>query len=96
MSKYPISKEFFPFSLFSPPISEKFLKIAVPNMKVPKFIYKDKEIETVRYEVKSFDNETVEFFSFLRERLKRTHHALSIFTEADLYCLQQAITTKMQ
>ena len=64
MSKYPISKEFFPFSLFSPPISEKFLKIAVPNMKVPKFIYKDKEIETVRYEVKSFDNEAVEVFLF--------------------------------
>ena len=32
MSKYPISKEFFPFSYFTPPISEKFLAMAVPNM----------------------------------------------------------------
>jgi len=45
MSKYPISKEFFPFSCFAPPISEKFLAMAVPKMKTPKFIYKDKEIE---------------------------------------------------
>lgn len=62
MSKYPISKEFFPFSCFAPPISEKFLAMAVPNMKTPKFIYKDKEIETIRLEVKSYDGETIEAF----------------------------------
>ncbi len=62
MSKYPISKEFFPFSHFTPPISEKFLAIAVPNMKTPRFIFKDKELDVVRYEVKSFDNENIEVF----------------------------------
>lgn len=35
MSKYPISKEVFPFLYFTPPISEKFLAMAVPNMKTP-------------------------------------------------------------
>ncbi len=62
MSKYPISKEFFPFSYFTPPISEKFLAIAVPNMKTPKFIYKDKELDVIRYEVDSFDGEKIEVF----------------------------------
>lgn len=35
MAKYKISKEFFPFSYFKPPISEKFLAMAVPHMKAP-------------------------------------------------------------
>lgn len=62
MSKYPISKEFFPFSHFTPPISEKFLEIAVPNMKTPNFIFKDKDISTTRYEIESYDGEKIEAF----------------------------------
>ena len=62
MSKYPISKEFFPFSYFTPSISEKFLAMAVPNMKTPKFLFKDKEISVIRYEVESYDGENVEVF----------------------------------
>lgn len=62
MSKYPISKEFFPFSYFTPPISEKFLAMAVPNMKTPKFLFKDKEISVICYEVESYDGENVEAF----------------------------------
>ena len=62
MSKYPISKEFFLFSHFTPPISEKFLAMAVPNMKTPKFIYKDKELDVVSYEVESYDGEKIEVF----------------------------------
>ena len=34
MSKYPIKKEFFPYSLFKPPISRGFLKLVVPFIKV--------------------------------------------------------------
>lgn len=62
MSRYPISKEFFPFSLFTPPISEKFLKIAASNMKVPKWIYKDKKLDVSPYEIKSYDGEKIECF----------------------------------
>ena len=58
--KYPISKEFFPFSHFTPPISEKFLKMAVPHMKTPKYIYKDKELEVSLHEIKSYDGEEIE------------------------------------
>ena len=70
MSKYPISKDFFPFSHFAPPISEKFLAIAVPNMKTPKFIYKDKAVDVRRIEVKSYDGEKIECFFMSPKALK--------------------------
>ncbi len=68
--KYPIKKEFFPFSLFTPPISKKFLKMAVPNMKVPKWIYKDKELDVSRYEIESYDGEKIECFWMSPKALK--------------------------
>lgn len=62
MGKYKIKREFFPFSHFTPPISEKFLSLAVPHMKTPKFIYKDKDLEVSRHEVASYDGEKIECF----------------------------------
>ena len=60
--KYKINKEFFPFSHFTPPISEKFLAMAVPHMKTPKFMYRDKELTVSRHRIKSYDGEGVECF----------------------------------
>jgi len=62
MAKYQIRKEFFPFSFFSPPISKKFLAMAVPNMKTPKFIFKDKELDMSHHEIKSYGGEQIECF----------------------------------
>ncbi len=62
MAKYKIKREFFPFSHFTPPISEKFLAMAVPHMKTPKYIYKDKELDVSRHEVESYDGEKIECF----------------------------------
>ncbi len=62
--KYPIKKEFFPFNRFKPPISKGFLKLAVPFMKAPKCIYKDKTLNTVRCEIASYDGEKIECFLF--------------------------------
>lgn len=53
--KYNISKQFFPFSHFKPPISEGFLSLAVPFMKAPKSIFKDKRINVERHAFNSFD-----------------------------------------
>lgn len=72
MSKYPISKEFFPFSHFAPPISEGFLAMSVPNMKTPKFIYKDKELDVVRYAVESYDGEKTEVFLMSLQKTDKT------------------------
>ena len=62
MAKYKISREFFPFSCFTPPISEKFLKMAVPHMKTPKYIFKDKGLDVSRHELESYDGEKIECF----------------------------------
>ena len=68
--KYKINKEFFPFSYFKPPISEKFLAMAVPNMKTPKNIYKDKKLDVTRHEIKSYDGETIECFLLSPKNIK--------------------------
>ena len=60
MAKYKIKREFFPFSHFTPPISEGFLNLAVPFMREPKGILSDKSIEVSRHSVKSFDGQTIE------------------------------------
>ena len=55
MCKYKISREFFLFSHFTPPISEKFLAMAVPHMKTPKSIFRDKELDVSRHKIESYD-----------------------------------------
>lgn len=62
MAKYPIKKEFFPFSHFKPPISEGFLRLAVPHMKVPRFLFRDRGLAVSRHGVKSYDGAGVECF----------------------------------
>ena len=76
MSKYKISKEFFPFSHFKPPISERFLKLAVPHMKPPRCLYHDEMLGVTRHEIQSYDGEMIECF------LISPKHA-----EGDLPCL---------
>lgn len=60
--KYKINREFFPFSHFTPPISEGFLKMALPYMKPPKYIYRDKALNVVPYDVESYDGEIIRCF----------------------------------
>ena len=62
--KYPIKREFFPFSHFKPPIRSGFLGLAAKFMKTPKKIYKDKNLDVKRYEVESYDKEKIECFLF--------------------------------
>ena len=45
MARYPISKEFFPFSLFAPPMSKKFVLLAQKHMNTPKLLWKDPELD---------------------------------------------------
>ncbi len=74
--KYPISKEFFPFSYFTPPISKNFLAMAVPHMKTPKYIYKDKELEVRRFEIESYDGKLIECFLMSPMSLRDTSPCL--------------------
>jgi len=62
MSKYAIKREFFPFSHFTPPINENFLKLSVPHMKTPWYIYWDKKLTVTRHEIRSYDDAILECF----------------------------------
>lgn len=69
--KYPIGREFFPWNLFAPPISEKFLAMAVPHMKPPRFLWKDPELDVTSYEVRSYDGACIPCFVITPKRLDK-------------------------
>ena len=43
-TKYPISREFFPFSRFTPRISGRFVRMAKKWMKTPRFVFRDPDV----------------------------------------------------
>lgn len=63
MPKYPIKKEFFPFTLLTPPIKnpESAGKMG-EMMKPPKWLWKDKEISIRRERISGYQNGTIEVF----------------------------------
>lgn len=62
MKKYAIKGEFFPWNLFAPPISEKFLAMAVPHMKPPKSLWRDRELDVTTHEIVSYDGGKINCF----------------------------------
>ena len=62
MQKYPNNREFFPWNLFAPPISKKFLAMAVPHMKPPRFLWRDRELDVTTHEVVCHDGKTITCF----------------------------------
>ncbi len=91
--KYNINKEFFPFSLFRPPISEAFLRIAVPHMKPPRRIFRDKTVDISRHAVSVGGGEQIECFLFspkgIGENAPTTLAALSARIAFMGHCFQQ-------
>lgn len=71
MKKYAISREFFPWNLFAPPISEKFLAMSVPHMKPPKSLWRDKELDVTTHEITSYDGEKITCFVMSPKKLSR-------------------------
>ena len=62
MGKYAIRREFFPWNLFAPPISEKFLAMAAAHMKPPKFLWRDKELDVTTHEIPCGDGARISCF----------------------------------
>jgi len=62
MKKYAIGREFFPWNLFAPPISEKFLAMSNPHMKPPKSLWKDPQLAVTTHKVESYDGEKIPCF----------------------------------
>ena len=63
-SKYPISREFFPYSLFTPHVSRRSLKLARTAMKTPGFIYRDPDMETRALTIPSYKGGEIELLVF--------------------------------
>ena len=60
--KYNIKNEFFPWNLFAPPISKKFLSMSVPYMKPPKALWRDAQLDVTTQEITSYDGEKIKSF----------------------------------
>ena len=44
-ANYPISREFFPYSRFTPPVSRGFVRLAQKSMKTPGFVFRDPDVD---------------------------------------------------
>ena len=62
MAKYPISKEFFPFNLFAPPMSKKFVLMAQKYMKTPGLLWKDPELDVQTRRIPGYQGGEIEVF----------------------------------
>ena len=77
--KYPISKEFFPFSRFTPPIQNaKIAGWMGSKMKVPKWVSKnrDSEICITKEKIKSYDGSEVSIFVIAPREFEETSPCL--------------------
>ena len=62
MAKYPISKEFFPFNLFAPPMSKKFVLLAQKHMKTPKLLWQDPELDVQTRTIPGYQGSEIEIY----------------------------------
>lgn len=62
MKKYPIKREFFPWNLFAPPISEKFLALSVPHMKPPRALWRDRALDVTTHEITGYEGGKITCF----------------------------------
>lgn len=61
-TKYPISKEFFPYNKFKPPMSKWFVTLAQKGMKVPGFLWKDPEMKVQQLKIPGYQGDEIEVF----------------------------------
>lgn len=62
MGRYPIRRELFPYSIFTPPISKGFLKLAVPHMSVPGKFLNARDVTVSKHTAGSYDGAPIEYF----------------------------------
>lgn len=79
MKKYNIKREFFPWNLFAPPISERFLSMAVPYMKPPKTLWRDKELDVTTHKITSYDGQNITCFVLSPKNLPKKASCLIYF-----------------
>lgn len=61
-TKYPISREFFPFNKFAPPMSRRFVLLAQKYMKTPKLLWRDPEFDIQARIIPAYEGGEIEVF----------------------------------
>ncbi|MCR5078314.1 MAG: alpha/beta hydrolase [Bacilli bacterium] len=70
--KYPISKEFFPFSSFTAPTSRFVLFLSQKTQGVPRFFRKNKESSTTRIKIKGYKGEELSLYVLTPNSIRET------------------------
>ena len=53
-AKYPINREFFPYSRFTPSVSRRFVSFAQKRMKTPGFVFRDPAVAVMTHTIPAF------------------------------------------
>lgn len=59
-TKYPIKRELFPYSKFTPSVDRRFVKLAQKGMKTPKFALRDPDVEVRKQRIPAFREGEIE------------------------------------
>lgn len=62
MAKYPISREFFPFNMFAPPMSRRFVLLAQKYMKPPKLLWQDPELDVQTLKIPGYQGGEIDIY----------------------------------
>ena len=62
MSRYPISREFWPFSCYQPPLNKPFLLLAQRCMKAPGFLLRDPEVKVTLHRIPGYQDGNMEVY----------------------------------
>lgn len=71
-TKYPISREFFPFNMFAPPMSRRFVLLAQKHMKTPKFLWRDKALSVESRMIPGYRGERIELLILTPKGLEKS------------------------
>ena len=63
-TQYPISREFFPYSMFRPRIDRRFLKLMQTVLRTPGFVYKDPDVDVSVRIIPSYNGGEIELLVF--------------------------------
>ena len=62
MAKYPISREFFPFNMFAPPMSRRFVLVAQKYMKPTKLLWQDPELDVQTLRIPGYQGGEIDIY----------------------------------
>ncbi len=70
-TKYPINREFFPYSKFTPPVSRRFVRFVQKMKKTPGFIYRDPDLDVRAQLIPAFKDGQIELVIITPKGLPR-------------------------